>query len=216
MLLYTEHFEKLFDLKEGSDFELENKNGGVRVEGWDKAQIKIEAEKKARTKGILKKIEIDITTTNNKVKVLTKYPKLRWGGAGVSYKIWLPQKSNIEIKTMNGGLRLFNLIGNLNSKIMNGGIEIKDCAGPTFMNTMNGGIEADFSTIKKGDTFEFKTTNGGIDLTIPEVENISIYAKTVNGKVQSDFPICAEESSLKGDIIIKAKTTNGGIRINKK
>ncbi|HSG29510.1 MAG TPA: hypothetical protein VLA34_13605, partial [Candidatus Krumholzibacterium sp.] len=61
-----ETWERSFDVDEGAQFGLENVNGAISVEGWDRdeiqvsARIRIKAPSKDRAKKIFRMIEFDV------------------------------------------------------------------------------------------------------------------------------------------------------------
>jgi DUF4097 and DUF4098 domain-containing protein YvlB len=71
------------------------------------------------------------------------------------------------------------------------------------------------------------TTNGGVNLMMPENYSAHIETSTVNGNVASDFPLnvpmtergrLPKEISVdlgSGGATIRAKTTNGGVHLGK-
>jgi DUF4097 and DUF4098 domain-containing protein YvlB len=82
----------------------------------------------------------------------------------------------------------------------------------------------ELAELTTGEDMSFKTTNGGIKLSLPATVRASLTARTTNGSIHTDFPIQVQgklsRTRLDGDINggggeIEIRTTNGGIRITK-
>ncbi len=66
--------------------------------------------------------------------------------------------------------------------------------------------------------------NGGIDVAVPDAFNAEIKASTVNGEIQTDFPITMSgrisKRHIQGTIgsggrLLEMETVNGGIELKK-
>ena len=75
-----------------------------------------------------------------------------------------------------------------------------------------------------GVSANLQTTNGSIDLKLPENFSGQIDAKTSKGRVRSDFPVPFTDKSEKqlagkigdgGPAKVKLRTTNGNINVKK-
>jgi len=68
-----------------------------------------------------------------------------------------------------------------------------------------------------------RTTNGGIVMSIPENYSARLETGTVNGSISVDFPVTVQGRINKelavnlgsGGAMVKAMTTNGGVRIKR-
>jgi DUF4097 and DUF4098 domain-containing protein YvlB len=75
-----------------------------------------------------------------------------------------------------------------------------------------------------GDGLDVKTTNGGVNLDVPENYNAHLETGTVNGGLRIDFPVTIEgriDKRLSVDLghggrTIRVVTTNGGVVIRKR
>jgi len=73
-----------------------------------------------------------------------------------------------------------------------------------------------------GEDMVFRTTNGGITLSIPAATQANLTARTTNGSIKTDFPITVQgtfsRNRLEGELnggggSIELRTTNGSIHI---
>ena len=112
-----------------------------------------------------------------------------------------------EFKTVNGGVKLTNLAGDVKGRTSNGGVDV-DLDGPGW----------------KGEGLDVQTSNGGVHLRIPEQYSAHLETGTVNGGLNIDFPITVQgrvdrELSANlggGGAPIRVRTHNGGVKISKK
>jgi len=203
-------------------------NGGIKVEGWDRDSIQIQAKVQARARSEEKAreilSEIDIETSGNEISA--DGPKF-WGSEkswSVSFSIMVPEKSNLHLTAMNGGISIRDIIGRIKAKTLNGGIALEKVAGDVDVNTLNGGITAELDGDRwQGRGFEARTTNGGIKIEVPEDYSADLEASTVNGGIHIDFPITVQgwikkniDTKLgEGGAPVVLRTINGGVSIEK-
>ena len=207
-------------------------NGGVHIEGWDRDEILIRAkvEASARSKSKAEDLVEDVTIVTRGT-IESEYPgkdSRNWKNnewVSVSYKIYAPKRSNVDVKTFNGGLSLANLYGDLSFDALNGGVTLTDLAGDVRGSTTNGGLRIELEGDSwEGDRLDVSTTNGGVELIMDEDYSARLEVGTVNGNLKFDFPVMVRgklDNNLKttlgdGGNLIRARTTNGGVRIKQR
>jgi len=202
-------------------------NGGIHILGEDRRDVQIDARIEAWANsssdaaGILREIQIE--TSGGAIH--DKGPNFHWGhqGYGISYVIHAPRQLSAELKTMNGGINLEHLDGDLKFDTTNGGVDLTDLAGDVHGSTVNGGLDISLSGDRwNGKGLNAETTNGGINLNIPEHYSAHLETGTVNGGIEVNFPITIQgdiKHHLATDIgsggpTIHAETTNGGVTLS--
>jgi hypothetical protein len=235
-----ETIEKSYDLGDGGSVSVANVNGGVRIEAWDRDEVRVEAVKKvkagsrSKAEEVMDAVDVVITHRGDHLEIDTKLPRggdngfLDWlvgnhSNVSVSYRISVPRSTDVEIDTVNGGVRVSGVAGRVEASTTNGGIHMSDLRGSVRAGTTNGAIEVDFGAVDGGRDMRFATTNGGIRLHLPRDVRASIDADTTNGGIDIDG-IDADvhhrsRRSLEADLNgggaeIRISTTNGGIRIS--
>jgi len=197
---------------------VETRNGGIKIESWEKDSIKIEAKKKAwadteeEAKEKVEKTDLQIRKVKNGIRI--EPPGV--SNFSISYRIWIPKNVELELKTMNGGIEIKNIRGKIKAKTMNGSVFLFSVYGNVNAKTNNGSIKYDVDTFIESTDISLETNNGSINAFIPENRELSIYAKTRNGKLNSDFPIYIQKEQLKREIKLKLETGNGSIVIKKR
>jgi|HubBroStandDraft_1064217.scaffolds.fasta_scaffold71567_2 hypothetical protein len=202
-------------------------NGGIRILGEDRKDVQIDARVQAwadsasEAASILREVEIQAGGGT----IRDKGPNFHWGnrGYGISYTVHAPHQLSAELKTMNGGIGLEHLDGNLKFDTTNGGVDLTDLAGDVRGSTVNGGLDIALSGDRwRGEGLHAETTNGGITLNLPEKYAAHLETGTVNGGIELNFPITIQgeiKHHLDTDLggggpTIHAETTNGGITIS--
>lgn len=202
-------------------------NGGVSVTGWDRPEIRVEARIQARapTDAEARSIGSAIRVATGGGNVSAEGPETRdRRGWSVSYEVFAPRQIDLDLQTVNGGLRVQGVRGDLELNTTNGGISLADAAGDVHARTTNGGLHVELAGRGwSGAGLDLHTTNGGIDLALPEDFSAHLVASTVHGAVDTDFPVTVQgrigrriDAVLgNGGPTVNLTTTNGGIRIRR-
>jgi DUF4097 and DUF4098 domain-containing protein YvlB len=146
-------------------------------------------------------------------------------GYAVSYEVFAPQRTDLNLKAHNGGIAIDNVNGRIQFTTMNGGVSLKRLAGDVRGQTTNGGLSIDLEGTRwEGAGLDAKTTNGGVRMSVPGNYSARLETETVNGGLKIDFPV-----TVRGDIgrrlsvdigsggaPVRAVTMNGGVKIDRK
>ena len=202
-------------------------NGGVVVEGWSGSEVEVRAKvwaeggDAARARAIADAVEIRMV----RGRLSADGPETgRREGWGVSWEIRVPRATDLDIETHNGGIGVEGVDGRIRFEALNGGVRLVDVSGAVTGRTTNGGLHIALAGSRwSGDGLDVETTNGGIDLMIPEGYSARIETGTVNGGIDIDFPVTVQGrigrrlTTTLGDggPTIRAVTTNGGVKIRR-
>jgi len=202
-------------------------NGGVSVKGWDRNEILVRtriqsaAPTEAEAKQLASQVRIETASAN----IFATGPDNRndrWWSA--SYEIFVPRRSNLSLKTNNGGISITDVNGQLQFTAKNGGVSLKRVGGSVKGGTTNGGLNVVLAGDRwDGEALDVSTTNGGVSLSIPENYSAHLETGTVNGHLNIDFPVTVQGNVTKelavnlgsGGATIRAMTTSGGVRIRR-
>ena len=203
-------------------------NGGVSVKGWSHSDVLV----RARVEG-WGETEADAQTIARQVQIETTGGQVRASGPeaahnawwSVSFEIFVPQTTDLTLKAFNGGLSVSDVRGTLQLEANNGGIALKRVAGEVHGSTVNGGIHIELTgSTWEGNQLQVTTQNGGVHLALPENYSAHIQTETVNGSIQSDFPITMHGNLRprqldfnlgSGGPLIHVTTTNGGVKLKR-
>jgi DUF4097 and DUF4098 domain-containing protein YvlB len=208
---------------------LDNVNGYVEIVAWDKAEVALEAVKKAKDEEALSHVHLRIDSTANRLTIKTEYEK-KWkfwdnARAEVRYKLMVPAGASLDkIDVVNCGIRVTGVKGSVNLDSVNGSVEAEGLAGAGRFDTVNGSIMVAYATMPdSADDISLDTVNGSCTLKLPAGAAFRLDADTVNGHVSCDFPITLEKSgrhTLRGTVAggtskVKLDSVNGGLTVAK-
>ena len=165
------------------------RNGGIKVIGSDRSDILIQAcvQTWADTDNEAKAIASNIKIETNP-KVEAKSNDSTHSNWGVSYEIFVPRSINLKLLTFNGGISIKSVEGNLDFEAHNGGLSLSEVGGNVKGRTKNGGVSVKLAGNSwKGSGLDVETTNGGVNLSMPENYAARVEAGTVNGGFRSDL-----------------------------
>lgn len=199
-------------------------NGGIQVEGWSRNEISLRAKVSAWSRqGDPQEIVNDIELQTGGVLSADGPDNREREGWSVSYRLMVPQGSNLELESTNGGIRIVGVHGDMDFETQNGGITLQDVGGDVKGRTTNGGVSVSLSGNQwQGAGLDLQTTNGGIVFSAPEDFQARLETGTVNGGLETDFPITIQgrfrTRQLTTDLNgggppVRLVTTNGGVKI---
>jgi hypothetical protein len=201
-------------------------NGGIEVIGADRRDVLVRATVRAWSdnEDAARELAGAVSIATADVIHAEGPEHRRDQGWSVSYEILAPRDTDLTLETVNGGIALTNVRGDLDFEALNGGIVLDSVAGNVRGHTMNGGVEVKLAGTRwDGDALDVHTTNGGIQLRVPEEYSARLETGTVNGGLSFDFPITVqgrlnrEISTMLGEggALVRARTTNGGVHVTR-
>jgi hypothetical protein len=197
-------------------------NGGVRVHAWDRNEIRIRTrvEAHARSEDRARAIAGDVQVRTDDV-IRASGPGVRrneWWA--VSFEVYVPARSNLDLRAVNGGVGIDGVSGRIAFETTNGGVHLADVHGDVRGNTRNGGLTVELTGREwRGEGLDVRTTNGGVKILVPEDYSAHLETGTVNGGMRVDFPVTVQGrlgKSLSIDLgnggqPLRIRTTNGGV-----
>ncbi|HXM94571.1 MAG TPA: hypothetical protein VOA64_10010 [Candidatus Dormibacteraeota bacterium] len=227
-LAISKEFNQSYPLQPGGTFELQNVNGTVEVQGWDRDTIEVHAVKTSKKKeSDLERVSIQVNAKPNAVSVITCYPQNEGVEVAVEYIVHVPHGAHVEhLGTVNGALRIAGVQAVEDLHTVNGNIEVYEGGSNVHARTTNGNVRLELAHVagkeNKNDTATAETTNGSLLLAVPSNMHADLEARCLNGNFSSELPISLE-STLRpreihgklgsGGMPIRLHTINGGIRV---
>ena len=243
-----EVIERSVEFSPGGRLTLVNVNGDISIDTWDRHEVKMKAKKRARAGSeeaarlLLEKTTVQFDPTENRIDIRSDAPKKlgRNRNVSVAYALTVPREIDLELKSVNGSVHakdvsgavdakttngrigLTGIFGAIQARTTNGKIGLSEVLGPITAKTTNGSIKvAVTGSGEQQHEISAKTTNGGIEATLPKGLKAHLKASTVNGKINTDFPVTVKgliSKSVDGQIngggrLIHLKTVNGSIRL---
>lgn len=230
----TEEFHQTYPLSTTGRVTLANINGGVKIKVWDRAAVQVDAIKKAYRRERLEEAKIDVTATEENIRIKTEYPdepmKFRSGDrrydnpATVEYSLTVPRKAILEsIELINGPVDIEGVEGSVKASSINGPVSVRGLMGEAKLSTINGPLQAVFTQLDESKTISLGSVNGNVTLIIPSDANAMVRASTVHGMISNDFGIQVKHGEYVGHNLdgqigsggpkVKLQNVNGAIRI---
>jgi hypothetical protein len=220
----TREFAQTYHLKPDGTLELNNINGTVRIEGWDKDEVEVRAVKTSPDKDSkLDLVSIDVNSTPDNLSISTRYPSEEGVEVAVEYTVHVPRRTLLKhINTVNGTLRVKDMdsVGDL--RTVNGNIEVYESSGNLHARTTNGNVYVELVHPTDMHGAMAETTNGSVLLAIPANSQADLEARCMNGSFTTELPFVMEGAIQprvlhgklgKGGSPIRLGTVNGAIRV---
>ena len=225
-----EEFRQTYSLAADGRLMLDNVNGEIRITTWDRAEVKMEAVKKADSQEHLDAVQIEVESNADRLQIKTRYPNTKPGepreqnpSASVDYTLTVPRQARLEkVATVNGSVTIDGVRGDVAASTVNGPLTVKGLAGEARLSSVNGTVESSFDKLEGVKSVSLKTVNGKVVLTLPPDADADISVKTIGGSISADDGLAVRKGRVgqewnsilgKGGTPIKVKTVNGGIQI---
>ena len=204
----TEVSERTYPASAIRTVSVENRNGSINLQAWEKSEIQLKVTKRVKgwgldqTEDILKEIKVEPVheAENMTIRAVWPDPWSWWGrSASVQYEIKLPRRMNVKTTSSNGRVFASGLEGKQQYSSTNGKIQVHGSKGPLEAKTVNGSVEIDGAS----GAIEAQTKNGSI-----RTQNLQgrLRANTTNGRVRASFSMPPD-----GEVVLN--TTNGSVRL---
>jgi hypothetical protein len=205
-------------------------NGGVDVRGERRDDVRVQARVDARAASAddARALAAQVTLSQSGVLRATG-PR---SGSGrqwsVSWRLWVPESSDLTLRAENGGLNVAGVSGSVDARTTNGGVHLEDVGGRVSAHTVNGGLHVRLSDGWRGQGLEARTTNGGVHLDLPRRIDARLEASTVNGPIDTDLPVRGGHASPvriggtvsadlgRGGPVLNVSTTNGPLHVERR
>ncbi len=139
----------------------------------------------------------------------------------VEFVVRLPRGVHVTASSVNGGLTITDVSGEVDASTVNGSVAATSLAGPVQARTVNGSVRVSMGDAGSGD-LSYRTVNGSVTLELPENFNGRLSMSTVNGSLQSDFPLTIQgrlnPKRIETDIgtggrRLEVATVNGSVKL---
>lgn len=190
------------------------RNGGISVRAWDRDSIHVisRIQVQGRRGDDLESIARMIKISASGGTITADGPGGMRDGDGwnVSFIVYAPRRSNLDLATENGPLSVRGISGSMTLSAHNGPVALYSVAGDVRARVRNGPLSVVLSgTQWEGAGLDAEAQNGPAVLSIPEGYSARLETGTVNGPMSVDFPMTV---TIQGRMTQRLNTTlgNGG------
>ncbi len=230
--------EKEFKIGSGKKLKVDlNTGGDIDIRGWDKDTYQI----RAKATDDLDDYRIDYDESSRGLEIDVTSMGYSGHRNNVALYIKVPNKTNLELETMGGDVKIDNIAGDIEGETMGGDLEFSNLEGAIEFTTMGGDIHVSDSHLEG----EVKTMGGRVELnrvagnlrgssmggdvvysgtktSAKSSTDEEVRISTMGGAIRVDAaPAGAEVSTMGGEIrirsaarYVKAKTMGGDINLD--
>lgn len=229
----SDTWTRSYDLPAGGRIEILNVNGEIRAEATQGGKVEVTAQRSAaaatddEARELLNAVQMREEVGERRVRIETIGPKMRLGGHKASFLVRVPPGVHVDLRTVNGGVRLDNVGGEVRATSTNGGVKgTIGAASLVEARTTNGGVELSIAgAIAADGEVRLTSVNGGVRLSVPADTRADVTARCTNGRVNyDDLPLAVDGEQTRrrvhgtlngGGARIELQTTNGGVTIGR-
>lgn len=224
---YVERQEKEFKFYPGGKVGISLEvSGNLKVIGWKKGFIRMEAEKivhnlpEDAAKAFLKTPPIRVRYTDTSATIQAAGAPEAPGVLETNLTVYVPgEKSDLTIRLSRGNLSVDTVNGWIEATIAEGSLEATAVSGYFSGSTGKGNIQVEMSdNLWRGLEFGSMTQEGSIELRLPAKYSAALQLETRKGKIVVDYPpqeVDGEEVPLqivtqKNSQLLRASLGDGG------
>ena len=191
-------------------------NGGVTVKQWDRDDVLVRARVAAYGKT---QSEADRAVRQTTVDVhdgVVRAEAARAGDAyaAVSYEVFAPRQTDLDVSAMNGPVEVYGLDGRIRVEARNGPVRMIDVSGDVALNATNGPVEVELSGASwRGSGLAVEAMNGPITLSVPRGYSARLAARTNNSRISTEGLDYAAQDRQRGRYVgdaLEATLGRGG------
>lgn len=228
-------------IAQGKRLEIKGVNGDVRAVLASGAEAVVNATKHSR-RADPESVEIKVVESEDGITICAVYPTPprarqenscepgdRWhsntenNDVVVDFEVRVPAGVVFDGKTVNGEMSAEGLKADVQAGTVNGSVRVTT-TGLAEASTVNGSVYVEMGRADWSDELDFSTVNGKITLVMPSKLDTEVRASTVNGDMESDYPMTVSgrfgPRRWRGTIgsggrTLSLSTVNGEIRLRR-
>lgn len=190
----------------GKQLEIKGVNGAVRAVAAAGTNAEVVASKESR-RSDPESVEIKVIEHEGGVTICAVYPTPararranvcdvgeHWSSSNdnndvtVDFDVKVPAGVLFLGRTVNGQMSATGMTADVSASTVNGSVRVTT-TGLAEASTVNGSLYVEMGRANWADELDFSTVNGAITLVLPAQLNTEVRASTVNGEIESDYPL---------------------------
>ena len=204
-----------YPLPVGGSVAVENVQGEISVEGWDRAEVEITAAKIGTGRGDhLDDVRVVTELGFQSLKFRTVYPPRLDEPVRVNYRLRVPRQVRLSsLRTLEGSIAVRNVEGSVDARTLSGNIEQMGVTGRVVARALTGSILVSLRALPAGTApLLLDTVNGNVVLLLPPRPNADLELSTVAGTIEGNYAF--QISSIPGDTTRRTRLGLGGVTIS--
>ena len=190
---------------------IENIQGDIIVEGWDRAEVQVAVIKKAGGPDANPDdVHIAVESRDQRLVLHTVYAGQATEPVRVDYRLRVPRQVRLKrLRTVDGSIKVQQIEGSVDARTLNGDIEQSNVSGSVVARALNGSIAVSLRALPDPPgLISLDTVNGYLLLDQPSGANADLQLSTVAGRVDSSYTLTV--SDVPGDTTWRARLGRGG------
>jgi hypothetical protein len=200
----TEDFQWSKAIPAGKEIEIKGVNGDISASRASGKEVEVKAFKTAK-KSDPADVTIEVIEHEDGVTICAKYPPYHGkenvcgpGNEGhmntenndvrVDFEVRVPAGVRLVARTVNGAIKADGLQGPVEATTVNGSVRVGTTSYASAA-TVNGSVVVSMGDARWTEPLSFETVNGEIRITLPSKVDADVRAETMNGSIDSDFPV---------------------------
>ena len=226
----SDEWVRSYNLGPDGEIAITASNGTIDLEGYDGSTVEVRAERTARAvddeaaRELVSRIAINEEVASTRATIRTEGISGILIGVSyqVKYHVRAPHSVVARLRLTNGVISAKAFSGQLIANSTNGGVVGQDLSGRLEARSTNGEIRITMTAVPAGGV-SIQTTNGRVDLALPDTVKADLSAECRNGSVTVEglsFEAFGEQSRRiangrlnGGGAPIEVRTTNGAVRV---
>ena len=205
-----------YPLAPGGQVSIENVQGSILVEAWNRAQVQLTVTKTASGSGAtLDDVQIAVQSSPNSLRVQTLYPAgaNQTDAVEVDFRLRVPRQAQLQgLYTVNGNIVVRDVEGPVEARTLNGHIKETGVAGSLTARTLNGNVSVALRSLPEAPgSLQLESINGDVTLLLPPEADADLVLSTVAGRIESQGPFSARVVS--GHNSARARLGHGGVHV---
>ena len=205
----------LYPLPAGGNVSVENVQGEISVEGWDRAEVEITAAKiGSGPDDHLEDVRVVTELGIESLSFRTVYPSHMDKPVRVDYRLRVPRQVHLaSLRTLEGNIAVHSVEGSVEARTLSGNIVEMGMTGRVTARTVTGSILVSLKALPAGTRpLLMDTVNGNINLLLPPRPNADLELSTLDGSIQGNYAFQA--SSVPGDTTRRTRLGLGGVTVS--
>jgi DUF4097 and DUF4098 domain-containing protein YvlB len=203
----AQDFQRSYNVGDGGAVQIANVSGDIELKGYDGSALVVNAFKTGRDRD---QVEIEDTSTPERVSLRAKYPNNCNCDAGVRFEVRVPRSGNLnlnKISTASGNLRAEGFSGRLNLSTASGDVSVRgvggeikassasgtvkvaDATGSVNASSASGDVEVELTRLEGNGDMRFSSASGDVHVRLPASIDAQVSMSTVSGSIETNFPI---------------------------
>ena len=226
----TEHITRTIQLEPGGTLRLKNFSGRVTITATDRAEVVIDAVRRA-SRSQLERIKLDIHASGSNVVMVDANQRDRswWDFASgnnvveTDFDIKVPRRTQLDLSVFSSPVSVTGVEGSHKVHGFSSPLVLTDVTGSVRAHTFSGSV-----TIREksweNQTIDVDTFSGNIELHLPDSARGTVSFNSFSGRLNSEMPLTMHTSSrraLRAELgggdggTLRFKTFSGSVKIDR-